>query len=74
MWCVAEAGTRVRALQDGDTALIVAARDGEAEAVALLLDRGADLEAKDNVSASGAPSACQPVGVVRGRIAAGCSA
>ena len=49
--CVAVAGMRDRTLQDGDTALIVAARDGEAEAVALLLDRGADLEAKDNVRA-----------------------
>ena len=62
------------ALQYCDTALITAAYKGEMEAMALLLDRGADLEARDNVSASGAPSTCQPVGVVRGRVAASCSA
>ncbi len=74
LWCVGVAGMRVWALQYGDTALIMSSHNGHVEAMALLLDRGADLEAKDNVSASGAPSACQPVGVVRGRIAAGCSA
>ena len=46
------AGMRVGAMQDGDTALILAACYGKVEAVALLLDRGADLEAKDNVRAS----------------------
>ena len=67
-------GMRVWTLQNGYTALLWAAYSGKVEAMALLLDRGADLEAKDNVSASGAPSTCQPVGVVRGRVAASCSA
>ena len=74
MGCAGVGGMRVWTLQDGYTALILAAWLGHVEAVALLLDRGADLEAKDNVSASGAPSTCQPVGVVRGRVAASCSA
>ena len=67
-------GMRVWTLQNGDTALMVAARNGKVEAVALLLDRGADLEAKDNVSPSAAPLACRPAGVVRGRDAGSCSA
>ena len=36
--------------QNGATALIAAARSGHVDAMAVLLDRGADLEAKDNVS------------------------
>ena len=36
-------------LQDGATALIWAAGDGHTYTVELLLGRGADLEAKDNV-------------------------
>ncbi len=43
---------RVRALQLGNTALSWAARNGQVEAMGLLLDRGADLEAKDSVSES----------------------
>ncbi len=46
------AGMRVWTPQDGNTALIVAAGNGHLEAVALLLDHDADLEAKDNVRAS----------------------
>ena len=38
--------------QNGATALIAAARSGHVDAMAVLLDRGADLEAKDNVRAS----------------------
>ena len=68
------AGVHVWALQYGYTALIVSAWSGHVEAMALLLDRGANLEAKDTVSTSGASPACQPVGVVRGRDAAICSA
>ena len=37
-------------LQEGCTALIVAVCSGKVGAMALLLDRGADLEAKDKVS------------------------
>ncbi len=62
------------ALQDGRTALMRAAWRGHVEAVALLLDRGADLEAKSKVSPSAAPPACGPVGVVRGGDAASCGA
>ena len=36
--------------QDGKTALIHAAYGGHAETVTLLLDRGADINHKDNVS------------------------
>ena len=61
------------ALQDGDTALFWAALHGKVEAVALLLDRGADLEAKSIVSKSPVPRAC-PAAVVRGRDGASCSA
>ena len=50
LWCVVAAGMRVWALQDGYTALLLAARTGKVEAIAMLLDRGADLEAKDKVS------------------------
>jgi ankyrin repeat protein len=35
--------------QDGDTALIYAADDGHADCVRLLIDAGADKEAKNNV-------------------------
>ena len=51
-------------LQDGDTALLCAARSGKVEAVALLLDRGADLEAKNDVSFLVVPPACRRAGVV----------
>ena len=46
------AGMRVWTLQNDTTALMMAAYSGHLVAVALLLDRGADLEAKDNVRAS----------------------
>jgi ankyrin repeat protein len=36
-------------LQDGWTALMYAAQDGRAECVRLLINAGADKEAKDNV-------------------------
>ena len=36
--------------QDGETALIHAADGGHTETVTLLLDRGADINHKDNVS------------------------
>ncbi len=39
------------ALQDGSTALVWAAERGHTDLVELLLDRGADLEAKGRVSA-----------------------
>ena len=42
------------ALQNGNTALILAAFSGRVEAMALLLDRGADLEARSTVSRSAA--------------------
>ncbi|MCP4139976.1 MAG: ankyrin repeat domain-containing protein [Chloroflexi bacterium] len=74
MGCAGVAGMRVWTPQDGNTALIWAARNGQVEAVALLLDRGADLEAKNKVSSSAAPPACRPAGVVRGRDAGSCSA
>ena len=35
--------------QDGFTPLIVAARNGATETAAMLIDRGADLEAKNKV-------------------------
>ncbi len=62
------------ALQDGCTALFWAARNGKVKVMASLLDCGADLEARDNVSPSAAPPACRPVGDVRGCDAASCSA
>ena len=74
LWCVGVAGMRVWALQDGESALLWAVWSGKVEAVALLLDRGADLEAKDNVSQSTAPPACCLAGVVRGRDTASCCA
>ena len=40
----------LRALQDGLTALLHAADSGHSDVVGLLLDRGANMEAKDNVS------------------------
>ncbi len=39
--------------QHGATALVEAAYDGHTDTVEVLLDRGADLEAKDEVSAAG---------------------
>ena len=36
--------------QDGDTPLLVAAKHGHLSVVEYLLERGADIEAKDNVS------------------------
>ena len=36
--------------QDGDTALYIACQEGHVKVVKLLLDRGADIEAKTNVS------------------------
>ena len=62
------------ALQGGYTALLLAARSGQAEAMALVLERGAELEAKSNVSPLAAPPAYRPIGVVRGCDAAICSA
>ena len=62
------------ALQSGYTALMIAAKNGKAKVMASLLDRGADPEAKSNVSSSAAPPACRPVGVVRSRYVAICSA
>ena len=38
--------------QDGTSALVLAASGGHTDMVELLLDRGADLEAKDRVSAA----------------------
>ena len=38
--------------QDGDTSLIYAAFKGHVEVASLLLQRGADIEAKDNVRIS----------------------
>ena len=38
--------------QDGSTALIIAASNGHADCVRLLLDAGADASAKDGVSES----------------------
>ena len=46
--------------QDGVTALLAAARTGRTDAMALLLDRGADLEAKTKVSFSGRASQLLP--------------
>ena len=40
-------------VQDGDTPLHEAARNGKAEAAAALLQAGADINAKDNVSREG---------------------
>jgi ankyrin repeat protein len=37
--------------QNGNTALIVAAEEGRADCLRLLLDSGADIEASDNVRA-----------------------
>ncbi len=63
------------ALQDGgNRALVMAIFSGNAEAIEMLLDRGADLEAKNNVRSSAAPPARRPVGVVRSHDAASCSA
>ena len=64
------AGVHVWALQYGYTALIVSAWSGHVEAMALLLDRGADLEAKNKVRPSAAPPASRPVCVVWSRDAA----
>ncbi len=58
------------ALQDGTTALMMAAQNGKGGVMASLLERGADLEARDNVSSSAAPLPSRPAGVVRGRDAA----
>ena len=52
MGCAGVADMLVWALQYGCTALIMAVQNGKVEAMALLLDRGADLEAKDRVSAA----------------------
>ena len=58
------------ASQGGRMALILAAGRGHKDTVELLLDRGADLEAKDEVSASAvcvaAPRAA--LGVTGGRV------
>ena len=61
---VVVAGMSVWALQFGDSAFMWAAQRGNVEAMALLLDRGADLETKGSVSPSAAPPACRPAGVV----------
>ena len=57
-------------LQRGATALVLAASGGHTDMVELLLDRGADLEAKDRVSAAtvcvAAPRAA--LGVTGGRV------
>lgn len=45
--------------QQGSTALIVAGFDGGLDILCLLLDRGADVEAKDGVSQPGAAGADQ---------------
>ena len=47
-------------LQDDDTAVLLAAFRGKVEAMALVLDRGADLEAKTKVSFSGRASQLLP--------------
>ena len=39
----------LNALQDGETALMIAARDGHQHCVATLIAAGADSDAKDNV-------------------------
>ena len=61
---------RVWALQYGDTALIMASHNGHVEAMALLLDRGADLEAKNRVRAAAMCDAAQQAasGVTGGRV------
>ena len=46
--------------QNGATALIAAARSGHVDAMAMLLDRGADLEAKERVSPMGRTPQLQP--------------
>ena len=48
--CGGHGGRAVAASQDGSTALILAAWHGHKDMVELLLDRGADLEAKTRVS------------------------
>ena len=47
------------ALQDGTTAMMMAAEGGHKDTVELMLDRGADLEAKDEVSQSAGAAACR---------------
>ena len=42
--------------QDGMTALVIAIRNGEVEAMKVLLDKGADVNAADEVSAALAAS------------------
>ena len=49
---------RVWALQYGNTPFLGAAYVGKVEAVALLLDRGADLEAKDEVGLPSEAASC----------------
>ena len=73
MGCVVVAGTCVWALQAGETALFWAARTGKVKGMALLLDRGADLEAKNKVSPSAAPPACRLASVLLGGNAASSS-
>ena len=51
-----------------------AANFGHVESIQVLLDRGADLEAKDEVSPPDAPPTCRPAGAVRGCDAGSCSA
>ena len=44
--------------QEGGTPLMHAAFHGHTDVVSLLLDRGADLEAKDNVGSAAPPASC----------------
>ena len=72
--CTGIAVMCVWALQDGRTALMWAAFSGKALIMALLLDRGAALEAKDKVSPATAPAVSRSSDVVWGRAKADCSA
>ena len=54
------------AAQDGDTALNEAARNGHADCARLLLNAGADKEAKNNVRSSTGAGVCRDEGVGSG--------
>ena len=51
---------RSRSPQEEDTALTVAARFGKEAAVRVLIERGAFINVRDNVSASQPTASCRP--------------